>query len=82
MFVDGSNGLCQISEHFLVLEVELSIIVVNDPRKDRILGQIVMGAPCKHVNNIQIMNIGYLSSHPTVSDFRQLHLDDFFSLFS
>lgn len=74
MLIDRPNGLGEVSEHLLVFEIEVTVIVVNDPGEDWILRKIVVGSACKHIENVEIMNIRYVSIGPAIGHFGQLDL--------
>lgn len=70
MFVDSSNGFGEVSEHLLIFQIELPLIVVDNPGEDWILREIVMRPACKDIENVEVMNIRYISVGPAMSDFR------------
>jgi len=40
-FINGSNRFREVTISFLVLKIDfLGVIILNDPREDRILGEI------------------------------------------
>ncbi len=42
MFINCANGFRQISIHLMISDIKISIIIVNNPWKNRILRKIIM----------------------------------------
>lgn len=63
-----SNRLGQVSEGGGVTEVQaVRIVVCQDPGKDGILGQVVVGPACHSVEMHQILKVGGLPVDPFLS---------------
>ena len=64
----------------MVAHIEISVVVMNDPRKDWILRQVILRPIGKPVDFIQVLNVWDLSIHPLARNFWQINMSKFFSL--
>lgn len=77
MFIYGSNGFSKVSVHLRVSNIKFDIIIVDDPWKYWILGQVVVGSVGLDVNEIQVLHVGDLPTCPHAHNICQLNLHDF-----
>lgn len=61
MLIDGPNRLREIPIEVGIPEIEIGVISMEDPGKDRILGEIVMRAIGQHIEIIDILDVGDLA---------------------
>lgn len=67
--VQGPQWLAQVSERRRVVEIQFARRVVCEyPRKHRVLGNIVVGAPSNHVERHDVLKVRDLSSTPQLRE--------------
>ena len=59
VFINSSKRFGQISIHITISHIKVSIIGMQNPRKDRVLRKIVKRPPCEHIDYIEIVNVRY-----------------------
>lgn len=81
VFIYRPDGFSKVSVHLRVPNVEVDIIIVDDPGEYGVLGQVVVRPVGMNVNEVQVLHIGDLPIGPHAYDVSQLDLHDFLSLF-
>ena len=64
----------------MVPNVKTSIVVMNDPWKYWVLGEVIVRAISHYVDKVEILDIGDLPIGPHIRNIIQLDLDNFFPL--
>ena len=72
MFINSADGFGQITIHLMIPNIEGNIIIMYDPREDRVLRKVVMRAIGDNVDIVEILNISNLSICPHVDDITKL----------
>lgn len=66
MLINGTNRFGEITIHLVVFNIEWEIIVVDDPREDRVLGKVIVGSVGGDVDKVEILNVGDFPIRPHV----------------
>lgn len=66
VLVDSPDRFRQIPVYLGTADVEIHIIIMDDPRKHWVLRKVVMGSVSNYVNKIHILHISYFSVRPHV----------------
>ena len=68
MLVDGPDGLGKVSEHFGTAQVEVGVKVMDNPRKNWILREVVQGSVGELVDIVQVLIVRDLAINPKLGE--------------
>jgi hypothetical protein len=80
MFVDCADWFGKVSIHFMASDVEVVIIVVNDPGENWVLREIIVRTIRNDVDKVEILHIGNLAIGPHAHNIAQFKFHHFLSL--
>jgi len=80
MLVDGADGFGEVAVHLLVADVEVYVVVVDDPGEDWVLGQVVVGTVGDDVDEVQVLDVCDLAVGPHAHNIPELNLHDLLTL--
>jgi hypothetical protein len=80
MFVDCADGFGKVAIHFMAANVEVVIVVVNDPGENGVLREVVVRTVRNDVDKVEILHIGNLAIGPHAHNIAQLKFHHFLPL--